>query len=613
MAQADVFLVGRQRAKAWLGVATQVQTGPWQVPVIPPSGPPTGKAIVICCDGTANDPKQMEGEVASPTNVYRLYEALTDDTQFGTSQITWYDPGIGTGTSKTARRAGWLSRIASKIGDLLPDWIPVATDRALKALEGATGIWIEENIAQGYREIVRNYEPGDRIYIFGFSRGAYTARCIAGVIQRCGLLLPENIRFTGDAITLYRRRKDNAIAPLLKPDVIHPPETIRIHVLGLWDTVASLGLPLWGWWFRLGAFWRNKNLDTNPAAICEHVYHAMSMDEQRSQFFPTVTTPDLSIPPVEQTVRQIWFRGAHADIGGGYASRSLGDIGLEWMLQIARHHGLKIRHDIDSIQFLPGDLPVCPKADPMGKMHDEIKSQPSWIYFGSWPRWAPVPRPGWSDPFQEACITRFGLPHLLVYRRALLAVALWQRRKQHDGIAPEIDASLARDGLVFLEIGQKLRVKVSARTVWNRTGIVFESAALYRVAYIGGTWSDAEKRACGPAGQQNAGIDLGRHLIGHGLRLPGADRMQLIGHVAHPRPWRVAEFGFRMLLKLLFRRDPVPMRKSLLPLGRRMSRPRDEIHILNLAHGGLFYLFANDAWAAYRDNSGAIELEIERV
>jgi hypothetical protein len=200
----------------------------------------------------------------------------------------------------------------------------------------------------------------------------------------------------------------------------------------------------------------------------------------------------------------------------------------------------------------------------------------------------------------------------MVYRRVLQATDLWRRRQQN-GSVPVVDAALARDGLIFLEIGQKIAVRISARAVWNRTGLVFESAALYRITYRGGRWADGEKQSSSPAGLRSAGFSLLRHVAGHGRRLPGANWMQLIGHVAHPRIWDVREYGFRMLLKLLFLRDPAPLRRSLLPLGRRLGKPGDHTYVLNLAHNGLFYLFANDAWAAYADNSGGLDLEIERV
>lgn len=586
-----------------------------------------GKAIVICCDGTSNDPDEMDEGEKAPTNVYRLYKALTHRNLQAGRQVTWYDAGVGTGTSTPARIAAWFGDgfdwiakfLPGWLGNLVPSSVSNVAGRVFKALEAATGLWIEENIQQGYAEIVRHYEPGDRIFIFGFSRGAYTARCIAGVIERCGLLKAENIRYVPDVMKLYRRRRQDAEPPLMQAHLIHPPAAIRIHVLGLWDTVASLGLPLWGWWFRLGAFWRSKTLDSNPAAICEHVYHALSMDERRSQFFPTMTTPAQDHHARGQYLRQVWLRGAHGDVGGTYANRGLGDIGLEWMLQIACHHGLQARADIDEIPIHQRSRqPICRAADPQGSLHNEMEKRKAWIVLGAWPRWAPVPRPAWTDRFQARVQQVFGAPHDLVYRRAALAAAAWRRRPAAQGSHPTVDRLLAQDGLIFLGQGDKLRVEISAATVWNRTAIVFETAASYRITYIAtarspADWQDEEKPLCGPQGQSPNWLDLWRHLFRFRRRLRSANWLELIGHIAHPRPWPVEEFGIGKLLQLLFWRDPKPLTLSLLRLGKYLPQPGASVDVINLASGGLFYCFANDVWPYYANNSGSVTIEIERV
>src|SRR5262249_30989775 len=162
---------------------------------------------------------------------------------------------------------------ARAISSVVPERLPDLVTRLSAAIESATGATIEENIRQGYEELVRQYEPSDRIVLVGFSRGAYTARCIAGVIFRCGLLRREHMRFVPEVIPLYRRRTRASPTRLVDPRFVHPGPT-RVHVLALWDTVASLGLPMWGWWFRIGALWRNLPLDTNPVPISDHVYHA---------------------------------------------------------------------------------------------------------------------------------------------------------------------------------------------------------------------------------------------------------------------------------------------------------------------------------------------------
>jgi uncharacterized protein (DUF2235 family) len=620
-----------ERRQSWIGAPTAdgVAFATWQPPKLQRPDPIAGKAIVICCDGTGNHPKQMEGDLPAATNVYLLFEALTSKSQFGTRQITWYDEGVGTGTSRASQKAGIVTRLLRAFVNWLPEGLTAYLDKFFKLFESATGAFIEENIEQGYREIVKNYEPGDSIYIFGFSRGAYTARCIAGVIGRCGLLKAENIRFVPEVMTLYRRRRSGALRPLVRQELIHDPDIVRVEVLGLWDTVASLGLPLWGWWFRVGELWRNQNLDTNPASICKHVYHAMSMDERRAQFFPTVTTPALNFDDThapapdgrnQQYVQQTWFRGAHADVGGGYGNRTLGDIGLEWMLQIADFHRLSVRTDLAYLSSGPAGVAVCPKADPMGLMHDEMEGVKGWAIFGGWPRWAPVHRPYWRDRFQDACAKEYGAPHDLVYRRAEHAADLWHGRlkqllKRSGGSTevPLVDALMARDGLIFLDVNDAVRVRVQANRIWNRGAVVFESAAVYRITYVEGEWRDQEKSTCRAAGEKPTGLDLVRRIFRRTKREFGADWLELFGHVAHPRRWPVAEFGLFKLFMVLFWRSPKPLSKSLIRLGRHMTTPGKSVYVVNLSHGGVFYAFANDAWATYDNNSGAVTLEIQRV
>ena len=110
--------------------------------------------------------------------------------------------------------------------------------------------------------------------MIGFSRGAYTARCVAGVIRRCGLLTAENIRYCPDVVRLFRTRKDATKNVPIRPELVHK-DLPAIEFLGLFDTVGSLGVPLWGWWFNWRLFFRNTPLSTDPSPICVHVYHAM--------------------------------------------------------------------------------------------------------------------------------------------------------------------------------------------------------------------------------------------------------------------------------------------------------------------------------------------------
>ena len=558
------------------------------------------KSIVICCDGTANHPGQVVDGTLAPTNVALLHEAVADETASGWAQVKWYDPGVGTGTSTVSRRATFLARLARGIVSSLPAWIPDIVSRCFTAIEGATGATIEENIEQGYRELVRLYEPGDRIVLVGFSRGAYTARCIAGVIARCGLLKRDHIRFVPAAIALYRRRTRHSPQPLVATAYTHADP--RVHVLALWDTVASLGLPLWGWWFRVGALWRSLPLNIDPAPVCDHVYHGLAMDERRSQFFPTLVTPPAAGGP---TVEQVWFRGAHADVGGGYAERQLSDISLAWLERKLTAHGVQLR--------VPPAPPPAPND--LGPIHDEIARQPGWEALGTWPRWHPIPRPGDGTPAAQALAARFGRLDDSVWRRAEHAGQGWHQRlgapAGAPGPPPLVDARVAADGFVFLDVGDAVRVTVPADRQWTRTGLVIEEGAAYRLT-AAGTWRDADKPPCGPGGQDAAGLDLVRRAFAYVKRRRTGRWMELFGHVAHPRDWPLFELGFFMLLKFLLLQDPAPLVRSLLRLGQHTAAG-GAVHVWQKSASGVFYGFPNDCWETYANNSGEVIVEIRRV
>jgi uncharacterized protein (DUF2235 family) len=536
--------------------------------------PPEGaRHIVICCDGTGNRPDDEEEGLPATTNVWKIYHGLVCDE----AQTSWYDPGVATDTSSTAADVAMSRRVLDTVGSRTGGQIAATFGRIRRLIEGATGIGITENIAQAYAEIVRQYRPGDRIFLIGFSRGAYTARCVAGVIGRCGLLRAEYGRYADDVVHLYRTREDPAQAVPVPRSMIHDPAKVRIEFLGLFDTVGSLGVPLWGWWFRVLPIWRNRSLSTDPMSICRHVYHAMAMDERRSQFFPT----PFSRPKDAATrLEQVWFRGAHGDVGGGYAETGLSDIALAWMVEAARRHGLRFNAWIDQ-----GRQPNA-----AARLHDELRRKPSWRLFGSWPRWHPVP-----DAEEPAAPAPPGTLHPSVLERMRIS-----------------HTRLARPDFLRPEPGRPLVIDVEAGREWDRTGIVLDRAT-YRVTYLGGLWRDGEERPCGPDGQLDQRVGLWRRLIGFSRRLPDRPWMQLSAAVAHPREWKLQEYGLRRLLRYLYWRDPEELQDQVAPIGVDLRSPRHTLCLRNDATPGLLYVFANDLWQAAGDNAGALRLQIEQV
>ncbi|MBL8698636.1 MAG: DUF2235 domain-containing protein [Alphaproteobacteria bacterium] len=570
---------------------------------------PRGKRIILMCDGTSNTPSQQDNGVVAPSNVHRLRLMVETRDWSGHEQVTIYDEGVGTETSRQARRAKLAAASAKAVGAGKVASFANLLLKIRTMWEAATGAGLMENVEQGYREIARLYEPGDEIWLFGFSRGAYTARCIAGVIYRCGLLQADKVRFAGDVMTLYARRPAKPSARwrhltgdeerwLVRKDLIH--DEVAIRFMGLWDTVASLGLPLWGWWFRVGALWQNQHLNNNPAALCHRVCHALAIDETRSQFMPTLSPPDENRREqvFPQRIEQVWFRGGHAEVGGGYAQHELADVALRWMATRAAEEGLVI------------DRSRLPTIDtwrlPLRPIQPAVLRNRAWSVFGTWPRWHPAERRSEPDP---TVTRRYGELDVSVWDRSSFVLATIDR----SGSCCVIGRRAALDGLLHLDVGQSARVAITANRIWNRTGIVLERGGRYELKIAGGLWRDRE---CPPGtgiGDDLRGVEAPRRLLAWAKRLPSARYMSLVGHVAHPRQWPTFEFGVFKLLLFLLLRDPKPLREALLDLGTALRTSSGSVTIDMAAPAGIFYAFANDLWATYANNSGNLEIEIRRV
>jgi uncharacterized protein (DUF2235 family) len=258
------------------------------------------KRIVFCFDGTWDQP-------LSNDNVYRLYKALlvTSD------QVTFYDDGVG------ADATGFQ-----------------------KILQGAFAKMLPQKVMDGYTKIAHVYEPGDLIYLFGFSRGSYTARSVAGMIANCGLPTGS---FTDDCVTqafaAYRDPVNRA--SILAGLAACGLGDATIQMVGVWETVGALGIPAVFGGIDMSKF---GFLDTTLHPDVKSAYHAIAIDEFRPQFPATLWT---SAPAPGQTLEQVWFSGCHSDVGGGTIpaggvdlTTQLSDIALGWMYTKAVAQGL---------------------------------------------------------------------------------------------------------------------------------------------------------------------------------------------------------------------------------------------------------------------------------
>jgi hypothetical protein len=499
---------------------------------------------------------------------------------FGTIRASARAPRGRLRLAPLERWAGWLwlSPLATALG---------VAGRLRQGWEGLTGTGISENILDGYAEIVRQYRPGDRIYIFGFSRGAYTARAIAGVIRTCGLLKASNLRYAPALVSLYSARRGrigrsrSTGVPVQDEFVWH---NVPIEMLGVFDTVASLGAPLWGWWFKPQGS-ESRALNTSPMPNCRHVYHALAMDERRATFFPTLFwKADGTRSGWTQTLEQVWFRGVHADVGGGYQETGLSDITLGWMLERAKRHKLAVKEG--AIEALEPDV--------MARLHDETARRPSWSWLGTWPRWAKI--------LDEAPTEGAGISvHESVFERARRVYAATGRHDLHD-----------------LHPGETVAFRAEAHRQWDRTGLIVRGDAdqpiYYRLRWVGGLWRDASCPPCGPAGNV-AGERPGdpRWRARWRRRVRNAPWMTLCATIAGPRRWPLRELPLRLAFAYLLNRDPRLLLNQLAPIGQSLKIKGSSVLIRSDRPEGLLYLFANDLWQTYLNNSGELELELTRL
>ena len=266
------------------------------------------KRIVICADGTWNRPEQNLKEDV-PTNVLRLARAIRPSGRDRVPQQVFYDWGVG-----------------SYYG---------------KVVGGATGEGLHKNIMDDYRYIVQNYSPGDQLYLFGFSRGAYTIRALCGLINNCGILKRPDARLIEQAFALYKRpgakyKPDGEQAKAFRS--AHAHRSRKVRFVGVWDTVGAMGIPI----SFLGLFDdKDEFYDTKLGANVDIARHALAIDEHRRDFEPTVWEDKPG-----SDIRQVWFAGAHSDVGGGYKpdpnNGVASDQALAWMVRQAEQAGLHL-------------------------------------------------------------------------------------------------------------------------------------------------------------------------------------------------------------------------------------------------------------------------------
>jgi uncharacterized protein (DUF2235 family) len=289
------------------------------------------KNIVICCDGTDN---QFSGQ---QTNVIRLYKCAK---YIPIQQVTYYDPGVG-----TMPAPGLYTKLAKRISVLLGL---------------VTGFGFMQNLEDAYRFLMQNYEEGDRVYLFGFSRGAFTVRALAGMLYAVGLLRPGTDNLIPYARRYWRKcytKNGLEVANDFKNTL---SRECKPHFVGVWDTVASIG------WFNYFKVFPHTRHNPDIAIF----RHAVSIDERRCCFRQNLADPDITNP--KQSVMNVWFSGVHSDIGGGYpeAESGLSKITFQWITEEAHNAGLIVddaifKMEVGQIPMPDGTMLTSPNPEAM--------------------------------------------------------------------------------------------------------------------------------------------------------------------------------------------------------------------------------------------------------
>lgn len=514
--------------------------------------------LVVCCDGTWNTAEEQ-----SDTNVARLRNALAETDGDGVEQKSYYDTGVGTE------------------GGLL-DFL----------LGGAAGVGLGRNVMDAYHWLTSNYESGDRVALFGFSRGAYTVRSLAGMVAACGLI--DTTALDGKTVwrrieQLYHRRYRlgrranprwrNGLLFTFDPE---RADEIPVHFIGVWETVGSLGIPDY-----LGVLnlldprrrYAFHDVTLNPHIKCAR--QALAMDETRAPFSPTLWKPAPG-----QDMEQVWFPGSHLDVGGGYLQRGLSDGALQWMIDQAQKEAGLAFHKPVLDQIRPNSHEV---------RHDGNLSALGWLapvfepflqpFFEHRPRAVPLIDPDTPNPQL----------HKSVYERHQTA---------------PIAGGPYRPTRVLVA-GDSATVDVSARNPWHSTGFYLR-AGDYTFTAQGG-WLDLHIWS-GPEGTTGLRrfhpIEAGRllgTLIGQGEKLFRRVTGNQAANFLFTR--REEDLPWMSLVGVVANDAKTvgdgPNVHERIAIGTGVDHP--------VCRDGYFYAFANDAWGFYGNNRGTVRLTVTRT
>lgn len=509
--------------------------------------------LVICCDGTWNTPDQKDKGIPAPTNVARLYNAVNERAD----QQRYYHPGVGTDGS-------WWNKV----------------------IGGGTGAGLDANIMSAYRWLCEHYESdADNIYLFGFSRGAYTARSLVGFLNCCGLLQARGVAVS-DLWPRIQRLFDAGYRAKTETHATWQSEGWAFHndgkkppirFLGVWDTVGALGIP-----DTMPVLSLLQNLHTysfHDTLVSENVKtarHAVSMDEMRESFQPTLwANADKHVD-----AQECWFPGVHSDVGGGYHEAGLSNGALRWMIAEAHKAGLvftdtmveqvvpnylNMLHDSCTLPFsaFPTQPRSIPSLDRTPFTESEAAAQASTVFYSS-VKWRHTNPPIEQYPYRQAHVT------------------------------PDATG---------------LTVEVFAREQWNPTGIWLEAGKSYAFSATG-EWVDSAIKS-GPAGTRNGHFSAGKigYVVGDMLGMIETGLHKATGNTSPDLPGsrRHEDMPWFCLVGAVANGGGTDHKGRIQPHEAFMI---GDGCTFTPHKSGYLYAYANDAWHFYANNRGKVDLHI---
>ena len=513
------------------------------------------KRLIVCCDGTWNNPEQEDNGISSSTNVVKIYNAIADQDANAVKQLKYYHPGVGGEDS---------GPIDSMLG-------------------GAIGLGISRHIRSAYHWLGSNYEEGDEIYLFGFSRGAFTARSLGGMLSQ-GLL---DLHYITSDMSWARVKKayneGYRVEGATLDDWAESDWTFfnqkgktTIHFIGVWETVGALGVPddleIFNYFDNKKKWeFHNTSLDSNV----KHARHAMALDEIRSSFcvarWENAAQHDDAI--------ELWFPGVHSDIGGGYTECDLSNGALKWMMSESGQVGLGFRDNIEQTI----------KDDPLGVMHNSHKG--IFAKLRSRPRNIPAVISKNHHQFHESSIKR--------QKASPIGYPLYHPTQ-------------------ILDIRESVTVDVYADTRWNVTNIYLPKDHTFTFS-AAGKWKDS-KDVCDWRGTEDGILTVGDLARASSSFLGKFEKMfeklaknQSMDFLGTKR---VENLNWFTMIGAIandtgvagaVNNDGSPVPHEYIDLSEHHTIP------LTITNPGYLYCFPNDVWSLYGNNHGSVQLTITRV